>query len=194
MNPTGRVGAFVAGCAHETLPDSVREKAAICFLDAQGLANAARNEQTAVAARAAATNAVSVGEGGPDLGRSHAGRADDRVHLEEGVMTEIAEQAANFIGAINSANMPPLPRIGIADCVRVMIAGAVEQATRTVESVYTSGIHNIAGTIVLAVFGVAFRPMLLRPWRRRLRISRTSNFCRHDPAFVRQIHDWASCS
>jgi 2-methylcitrate dehydratase PrpD len=60
MNATGRVGAFVARCEHGTLPDAVRENAAVCFLDALGLAVAARNEQTAVAARAAATNAVSV--------------------------------------------------------------------------------------------------------------------------------------
>jgi hypothetical protein len=115
-------------------------------------------------------------------------------------MTEIAKQAADFIAAINSAVMAPLridaARTGIADCVGVMIAGADEQAPRIAESVYTSGIRNIAGTILLAGLGAlcAFVPMLLRPWRRGLSISRTSHFRCHDPACAQQIHDWASCS
>jgi 2-methylcitrate dehydratase PrpD len=58
-NATGRLGAFVACCAHESLPGVVMEKAAICLLDPLGLAVAARNERTAVAARAAAAHTAS---------------------------------------------------------------------------------------------------------------------------------------
>jgi 2-methylcitrate dehydratase PrpD len=58
-NATQRLGAFVARCAREPLPAPVAEKAAICLLDALGLAIAARNERTATAMRAAAARVSS---------------------------------------------------------------------------------------------------------------------------------------
>lgn len=53
-NATARLGAYVRRCAAEPLPPAVMEKAAICLLDALGLALIARDEATAVAARAVA--------------------------------------------------------------------------------------------------------------------------------------------
>lgn len=54
-NATSRLGAFVARSAHTSLLPAVASKGAICLLDALGLAVAARNEATAVAARDIAT-------------------------------------------------------------------------------------------------------------------------------------------
>jgi 2-methylcitrate dehydratase PrpD len=50
-NATSRLGAFVARSAHTSLSPAVASKGAICLLDALGLAVAARDEATAVAAR-----------------------------------------------------------------------------------------------------------------------------------------------
>ena len=58
-NATQRLGAFVARCARDPMPAPVAEKAAICLLDALGLAIAARNERTAVAMRAVASRVAS---------------------------------------------------------------------------------------------------------------------------------------
>ncbi|CAA2158550.1 hypothetical protein MBRA_03818 [Methylobacterium brachiatum] len=53
-NATVRLGAYVRRCAAEPLPPAVIEKAAICLLDAIGLALIARDEATAAAARSIA--------------------------------------------------------------------------------------------------------------------------------------------
>jgi 2-methylcitrate dehydratase PrpD len=50
-NATSRLGAFVARSAEVSLSPAVASKGAICLLDALGLAVAARDEATAVAAR-----------------------------------------------------------------------------------------------------------------------------------------------
>lgn len=54
INATQRLGRFVARCAQQPLSPKVAEKAAICVLDALGLAVAARDERTAKAVRATA--------------------------------------------------------------------------------------------------------------------------------------------
>ena len=54
-SPTDRLGAFVAATAGQPLPAAIAEKAAICLLDAMGLALLARSEPTAVAMRAIVT-------------------------------------------------------------------------------------------------------------------------------------------
>lgn len=63
-------------------------------------------------------------------------------------MTEIAKQAADFIAAINPAMMPPrcidVARMGMADCVGVMIAGANEQAPRIVAKLVATSTSNDA--------------------------------------------------
>lgn len=59
VNATHRLGAFVARCARAPLPRPVAEKAAICLLDALGLAIAAREERTAKAMRTVATRVPS---------------------------------------------------------------------------------------------------------------------------------------
>ena len=56
MNATERLGAFVARSAGAKLAPEVSSKAAICLLDALGLAVDARDERTAVAARAITTS------------------------------------------------------------------------------------------------------------------------------------------
>ncbi|MBE0624045.1 MAG: MmgE/PrpD family protein [Burkholderiales bacterium] len=56
-NATARLGRFVARCAGEPLEAKIAEKAAICMLDALGLALVARDERTAAAMRAATTPA-----------------------------------------------------------------------------------------------------------------------------------------
>ncbi len=61
VNATQRLGAFAARSAREPLPKPIAEKAAMCLLDALGLAIAARDERTAVAARALAAR-VPAGE------------------------------------------------------------------------------------------------------------------------------------
>jgi 2-methylcitrate dehydratase PrpD len=57
-------------------------------------------------------------------------------------MTELAKQAADFIVALNPAMLPPrctdAARMGIADCVGVMIAGANERAPRIVAKLVPS--------------------------------------------------------
>jgi 2-methylcitrate dehydratase PrpD len=54
-NATQRLGAFVARCARDPLLAPVAQKAAMCLLDALGLAIAARNERTATAMRSVAS-------------------------------------------------------------------------------------------------------------------------------------------
>ncbi len=51
LNATSRLGAFVAAMAGAELAPDVAVKAAICLLDPLGLAPAAREEPTAMAAR-----------------------------------------------------------------------------------------------------------------------------------------------
>jgi 2-methylcitrate dehydratase PrpD len=55
MNATARLGAFAATAATTRLAPDVATKAAICLLDSLGLALAARDEPTAVAARSMTT-------------------------------------------------------------------------------------------------------------------------------------------
>ncbi|MGY6249450.1 MmgE/PrpD family protein [Bosea thiooxidans] len=62
MNATQRLGAFLARSVEAELAPAVASKAAICLLDAMGLALVARDETTAAAARAMAVP-VPAGEG-----------------------------------------------------------------------------------------------------------------------------------
>ena len=63
-------------------------------------------------------------------------------------MTELAKQAADFIAALNPATLPPrctdAARMGIADCVGVMIAGANERAPRIVGKLVPPSTSNDA--------------------------------------------------
>src|SRR5262249_8019378 len=63
-------------------------------------------------------------------------------------MTELAKQAADFIAALDPAMLPPrctdAARIGIADCVGVMIAGSNEQAPRIVAKLVATSTSNDA--------------------------------------------------
>src|SRR5262245_37833696 len=63
-------------------------------------------------------------------------------------MTELAKQAADFIAALNPAALPPrctdAARMGIADCVGVMIAGANERAPRIVAKLVPPSTSNDA--------------------------------------------------
>src|SRR5262245_11590911 len=63
-------------------------------------------------------------------------------------MTELAKQAADFIAALNPAMLPPrctdAARMGIADCVGVMIAGANERAPRIVAKLVPPSTSNDA--------------------------------------------------
>ena len=63
-------------------------------------------------------------------------------------MTELAKQAADFIAALNPATLPPrctdAARMGIADCVGVMIAGANERAPRIVAKLVPPSTSNDA--------------------------------------------------
>ena len=63
-------------------------------------------------------------------------------------MTELAKQVADFIAALNPAMLPPrctdAARMGIADCVGVMIAGANERAPRIVAKLVPPSTSNDA--------------------------------------------------
>ena len=63
-------------------------------------------------------------------------------------MTELAKQAADFIATFNPATLPPrctdAARMGIADCVGVMIAGANERAPRIVAKLVPPSTSNDA--------------------------------------------------
>lgn len=63
-------------------------------------------------------------------------------------MTELARQAADFVAAIDAAKAPKpaldATRVGIIDCVGVMIAGADEQAPRMVAKLVEASTSNDA--------------------------------------------------
>lgn len=89
-NATGRLGAFVARCATEGLPGPVLQKAAICLLDAIGLAHIGRDEATAAAMRSVLTPVPE----GPHTARVWADGA--RAPLSEAVTANAVAVHAHF--------------------------------------------------------------------------------------------------
>lgn len=90
MNATERLGAFVARSAAAHVSPAIRSKAAICLIDALGLAVAARHEATAVAARAAVTPVAD----GPGTARLWANGS--RAVLSEAVLANGVAVHAHF--------------------------------------------------------------------------------------------------
>src|SRR5918999_2445006 len=70
----------------------------------------------------------------------------------EPTMTELTWQVANFVAAIDPAALPPqcekAARIGILDCVGVMIAGADEPAPRIVGRMVPTSTSNDAALAI----------------------------------------------
>ncbi|CAH1663426.1 MmgE/PrpD family protein [Chelatococcus asaccharovorans] len=90
MNATQRLGAFLARHADSALAPPVASKAAICLIDALGLAIVARDEPTAAAARALATP---VGEG---AGTARIWADGSRAALAEAVLANGVAVHAHF--------------------------------------------------------------------------------------------------
>jgi 2-methylcitrate dehydratase PrpD len=67
-------------------------------------------------------------------------------------MAELTRQAANFVAAINAAALPPqcvkVARIGILDCIGVMIAGADEPAPQIVGRMVPTSTSNDAALAI----------------------------------------------
>lgn len=66
LSATERLGRLIAHCISDSLQPNVVEKAAICMLDALGLAIAARDERTAAAMRIATARVIDTPNAAPD--------------------------------------------------------------------------------------------------------------------------------